>query len=197
MGAYGVTLSKEALDGLARYYELLTNWNSRLHLVSVHSPEEFATRHVLESLLLINYFPQQARVADVGSGGGLPLIPCLIARSDLRGVLVESSRKKAVFLREVLRETETKEGAQVVAERFENVATPEVDFVTCRALERFEAMFPRLIKWAPIPATLLLFGGAGLGKVIENLGLSSDRILLPNSARRFLFIIRKTGRVLL
>ncbi|HEX9629601.1 MAG TPA: RsmG family class I SAM-dependent methyltransferase, partial [Pyrinomonadaceae bacterium] len=89
MGTYGVTLSKEALDGLARYYELLTHWNSRLHLVSFRSANEFATRHVLESLFLINYLPQHSRVADVGSGGGLPIIPCLIARSDLQGVLVE------------------------------------------------------------------------------------------------------------
>jgi hypothetical protein len=37
MGAYGITLSQETLGGLARYYELLTTWNSRLHLVSFRS----------------------------------------------------------------------------------------------------------------------------------------------------------------
>jgi 16S rRNA (guanine527-N7)-methyltransferase len=191
--AYGVTLSKEALDGLAQYYELLTEWNSRLHLVSFRSANEFATRHVLESLLLLRYLPQGARSVDIGSGGGLPIIPCLIARSDLQGVLVEASKKKAVFLREVLREALAKGKARVIAERFENVATPEVDFVTCRALERFEAMLPRLIKWAPTPSKLLLFGGERLGRIIEELGLSPERILLPNSARRFLFIVQKSG----
>ncbi len=193
MGAYRVTLSKETLDGLARYYELLTKWNSRLHLVSFRSANEFATRHVLESLLLLRYLPRGARIGDVGSGGGLPIIPCLIARSDLQGVLVEASKKKALFLREVLREALTKEKVRVIAERFENVATPEIDFVTCRALERFESMLPRLIKWAPAPSQLLLFGGSGLGNVIENLGLPGDKILLPNSARRFLFIVKKSG----
>ena len=89
MPAYRVPLSAEAVAGLARYYELLTDWNSRLHLVSFRSPEEFATRHVLESLVLLRYLPQGARVADVGSGGGLPIIPCLIARTDLQAVLVE------------------------------------------------------------------------------------------------------------
>jgi 16S rRNA (guanine527-N7)-methyltransferase len=194
MSSYGVTLSSEALDGLARYFEMLSAWNSRLHLVSFHSTEEFATRHVLESLLLLKYLPPGARVADVGSGGGLPIVPCLIARSDLQAVLVESSKKKAVFLREVLRETSTKERAQVFAERFENLATPQVDFVSCRALERFEAMLPRLIKWAPPSGTLLLFGGEELGKAIQALALSSERILIPNSARRFLFIVNKAGR---
>lgn len=194
MASYGLALSRESLDGLARYFELLSDWNSRLHLVSFQSPEEFATRHVLESLLLLKYLPQGARVADVGSGGGLPIVPCLIARSDLQAVLVESSKKKALFLREFLREPLTKERARVFAERFENVATPEVDFVTCRALERFETMLPPLINWAPPAGTLLLFGGEGLGRVIGDLALSNERILIPNSARRFLFIVNKTGQ---
>lgn len=191
--AYSVTLSKEAVDGLARYYELLNDWNSRLHLVSFRSPEEFATRHVLESLVLLRYLPHSARVGDVGSGGGLPIIPCLIARPDLHAVLVESSKKKTVFLREVLRELEMKERAQVIVDRFENIPTPEVDFVTSRALERFEAMLPLLMKWAPSPSTLLLFGGAGLGNVVEKLGVPSERILLPNSTGRFLFVTKKSS----
>jgi 16S rRNA (guanine527-N7)-methyltransferase len=191
-GAYRVTLTPETIQRLGEYYAVLAAWNTRLHLVSFRSPNEFATRHVLESLLLLRYLPEGASVADVGSGGGLPIIPCLIARSDLRAELVEASKKKAVFLREVLREKLTKERARVIAERFENIVTPEVDFVSCRALERFESMLPRLMKWAPTPSTLLLFGGEGLGRLIEDLRLSSERILLPNSARRFLFIVTKT-----
>jgi len=143
----------------------------------------------------LKYLPHGAHVVDVGSGGGLPIVPCLIARSDLQAVLVEASKKKAVFLREVLRETHTKERAQVIAERFENVATPKVDYVTCRALERLESMLMLLMKWAPVSSTLLLFGGEGLGKAIESLHPSSQRILLPNSARRFLFIVKKSGQL--
>jgi 16S rRNA (guanine527-N7)-methyltransferase len=194
MPAYDLMLSSSVLDGLARYYELLNAWNSRLHLVSFHSPQEFATRHVLESLLLLAYLPYGARVADIGSGGGLPIIPCLIARSDLHALLVEASKKKALFLREALRGTFSHERARVFAERFENMATPEADFVSCRALERFEKTLPRLINWAPTPSTLLLFGGQGLGTAIEDVGLAIEKILLPHSARRFLFIVKKPAK---
>lgn len=188
---YDVTLTEESMKGLVRYYELLDAWNARLHLVAPMSPAEFATRHVLESLTLLRYFDEQARVADVGSGGGLPIIPCLIVKPHLTATLVESSKKKAVFLREALKETNVSNRATVVAERFEELVSPEVEFVTCRAIERFVELVPRLIEWSPPRATLLLFGGATLKDPLEHAGLMVRSDLLPNSDRRFLFIARK------
>src|ERR1051325_2884087 len=83
MGSFAVDLSAETIVRLGTFYSLLTRWNERLHLVAPCSPEEFATRHVLESLLLLKYLPPAAKIADIGSGGGLPIIPCLTVRDDL------------------------------------------------------------------------------------------------------------------
>src|SRR4026209_102143 len=102
MGSFNLDLPAETITRLGEYYSLLTRWNDRLHLVAPCSPEEFAVRHVLESLLLLKHLPAKATVADIGSGGGLPIIPCLIARPDLDVTLIESSQKKVVFLREAL-----------------------------------------------------------------------------------------------
>ena len=85
------------VEQLGAFYSLLTHWNDRLHLVAPCSPEEFATRHVLESLMLLKHLPQDAKIADIGSGAGLPIIPCLLARPDLQATLIESSQKKSVF----------------------------------------------------------------------------------------------------
>ena len=189
--AYEVALKAEAVNGLTRYYELLNLWNPRLHLVAPCSPREFATRHVLESLVLLKHFPNGGRVADVGSGGGLPIISCLIARPDLNAVLIESAQKKAVFLREALTQIGISRRANVIGERFENVAALEVGFVTCRALERFEEMLPHLFEWAPEKATLLLFGAKRLETRIESLGFTSTAELLPRSKGRFLFVVKK------
>ena len=133
-----------------------------MHLVAPCSADEFAQRHILESLFLLTYLPQHSRVVDIGSGAGLPIIPCLTARADLSAVLIESSKRKAVFLREALSLTGTSTSATVIAERFEDVPTPPADFVTSRALDRFMETLPGLIDWSPRPSTLLLFGGPDL-----------------------------------
>jgi len=190
---YGVSLGERKLTRLRVYYEGLLKWNARLHLVAPCSPSEFATRHVLESLMAINYMREGARVCDVGSGGGLPIIPCLLARPDVRATLVEASTKKAVFLREVLRHLELNDAAQVVSERFEKITAPAVEVVTCRALERFTEMYPRLVAWSPPACRLLFFGGPVLGELIERDAniRSFMTIKLPESEQRFLFMCER------
>lgn len=189
--AYDVVLTAADLDGLSQYYALLNFWNARVHLVAPCSPQEFATRHVLESLVLLKHLPAGAQVAEVGAGGGLPIIPCLIVRRDLRAILIEAAQKKAVFLREALSQTGLSARASVVNERFENVATPSAGFITCRALERFEEMLTHLFAWAPANASLLLFGAKRLGTRIESLGFKSSAELMPNSTGRFLYLVHK------
>ena len=182
MGSYDLDLPEDTLARLGEYYSLLTHWNDRLHLVAPCTPEEFATRHVLESLLLLNYLPQHAKIADVGSGAGLPIIPCLVARADLEATLIESSQKKAVFLREALNAVGRR--ASIVARRFEEIEAPEVSFVSCRALDQFRDKVSTLIEWAPKGSTLLLFGG-------DTLLPDANKILIPGSEKRFLYIFNR------
>lgn len=175
--AYDVELSAAAMAKLEKFYSVLIHWNERLHLVALCSPEEFATRHVLESLLLVKHLPANTKIADIGSGGGLPIIPCLIARPDLDATLIESSKKKAVFLREALKTVGR--SATIIPRRFEEIKAPDVSFVTSRALDQFIRQIPVLLEWAPKGSTLLLFGG-------ENL-LEGERFLIPGSEKRYLF----------
>ena len=110
---FGVALSEEVRARLGDYFELVAMWNPRLHLVAPCPPAEFAVRHILESLTALSFIPNGATVLDVGSGAGLPAIPCLVARENLKAVLVEASQKKAVFLRETLRELDLSARARV------------------------------------------------------------------------------------
>ena|SRR5215203_5275682 len=185
MGSYELDLSSETRANLSTFYSLLMHWNDRLHLVAPCSPKEFATRHVLESLLLVKQLPQRAKIADVGSGGGLPIIPCLVARPDLEATLIESSQKKAVFLREALNTLGRK--STIVAKPFEHVETPHVSFVTCRALDQFISKVSNLIDWAPAESTLLLFGGETLREQLNKIHRDFEIFLIPLSNNRFLF----------
>jgi 16S rRNA (guanine527-N7)-methyltransferase len=180
---FEIELGSEVVSGLSAYYSLLTRWNPRLHLVAPCSPEEFATRHVLESLMLLKHLPQDAKIADIGSGAGLPIIPCLIARPDLHATLIESSQKKSVFLREAL--NTVGRTATIIAKPFEDVQPPDVSFITCRALDQFVAKVVNIVDWAPRGSCLLLFGGE---TVRQKLGDETREVHIPLSDKRFLFI---------
>ena len=186
MGSFDLDLSAETVTLLGDYYSLLTRWNDRLHLVAPCPPEEFAVRHVLESLRLLPHLPPNAGVADIGSGGGLPIIPCVIARPDLNVTLIESSQKKVVFLREVSNRLNLH--TTILARPFEDIPAPPVSFVTCRALDQFMRKLPALINWAPRNSTLLLFGGETLGDQLRRANINFEQFLIPQSEKRYLFL---------
>ena len=188
MNDYGVNLSTQTIRELSEYYTLLMRWNERLHLVAPCDAEEFATRHVLESLLLLRFLPTNAAIVDVGSGAGLPIIPCLIARSDLSATLIESSQKKSVFLREASNRAGIATRAAIVARPFEQTEAPNAGFVTCRALDKFTQKLPQLVKWSGF-CTLLFYGGPALRDELNRLKLRYTEHLMPMSEQRFLFVI--------
>ena len=156
-------------------------------LVAPCSAEEFAVRHILESLTILEFLPENARFADVGTGAGLPAIPCLIVREDLRGVLIESKLKKSNFLRETLPELNLENRAEIINRQFEEIEKPKVYFVLCRALDKFSKKLPKLLKWSG-KSKLLFFGGNSLREELEKNGMKFEAKLMPMSEQRFLFI---------
>lgn len=188
--AFGLNLEQEKIEDLAAYYALVQKHNSLLHLVAPCSAKEFAIRHILESLTLLEYLPKRAKFADVGTGAGLPSVPCLIVRDELLGTLIESKVKKAGFLKEVLAECGLEKRARLINRQFEEIERPDVSHVTCRALDKFTAKFPHLLKWAK-NASLLLFAGNSLRDELTKNDLKFKEELMPLSEQRFLFIVNK------
>ncbi len=187
--SFGISLSTDKVFNLTKYYELICQHNDILHLVAPSPPETFAVRHVLESLFAEKFLPKNSRLADIGTGAGLPSVPCLIARKDLRGFLIESKLKKASFLREVLSKCNLEDRAEILDRQFEELEKPDVKFITCRALDKFTEKLPKILKWSK-GCNLLFFGGNNLGENLEKRGVKIKRKLIPNSEQRFLFIAK-------
>jgi 16S rRNA (guanine527-N7)-methyltransferase len=132
-----VDVSRETLDRLIAYNDLLTKWGARINLVARGTLDDAWTRHFLDSAQLIGLAPQNARLwCDLGSGAGFPgLVVAILAadtRPALRVRLIESDQRKAEFLRTVLRTTGV--SADVVAERIETANPCGADVLSARAL---------------------------------------------------------------
>src|SRR5215831_18848080 len=98
-----VPVSDEQIERLERHFSLLLKWNARMNLTRVTDPAEAATRHYGESLFLAARLTP-GKVLDIGSGAGFPGIPAAIVRPDCEFHLIDSNRRKAVFLREASRD---------------------------------------------------------------------------------------------
>ncbi len=142
-------VSRETLERLIRYVDLLTAWNARINLVGRNTLGDVWRRHLLDSAQLYPHLPQGTRVLiDLGSGAGLPgLILSILGVPQVH--LIESDARKAVFLREAMRVTGAM--ASVHAIRIERMKPVVADVVTARA-------------FAPLPGLLEIserFCGAG------------------------------------
>jgi len=188
---FGVNLDENQLRTLSIYYKLVSDSNSLLHLTAPMSAQEFAVRHVLESLTMSNFLPSGAKFADVGAGAGLPSIPCLIIRSDLSACLIESKNKKAGFLITAIERLGLENRAHVINQPFEQIQKPDCQFIACRALDKFAEKLPKLLRWGRGSA-FLLFGGENLRQSLLKAKANFTESLLPLSERRFLFFVRET-----
>lgn len=123
---------------LLDYLALLVRWNQTYNLTAVRDPREMVTKHLLDSLAMHPYVDALAaaggRLADLGTGAGLPGIPLAIVKPGLRVTLVESAGKKARFLREAVRQLGLQD-VRVAEGRIEALDEPGAyDAITARAL---------------------------------------------------------------
>jgi 16S rRNA (guanine527-N7)-methyltransferase len=98
-----VPIGTREMDQLGTHAVELIQWNRKINLTRITDPFEIAVRHFLDSMVAVNLIPANAKVLDVGSGGGFPGIPLKILMSPLRLTLIDASRKKAHFLKHIIR----------------------------------------------------------------------------------------------
>lgn len=143
-----VKVSHETVVALDQFVALFLKWQNVVQLVAPSTLPTLWTRHIADSLQLLDHIPAESKtIADLGSGGGFPGLILAIALREKKGVrvhLIESDSRKAAFLSEVVRVLGLR--SSVHAERIESAAERigPVDVVTARAL----APSPRLFELA-------------------------------------------------
>jgi 16S rRNA (guanine527-N7)-methyltransferase len=133
-----VPVSRETAERLDRFVALLIEWQNKTNLIAPSTVGEIWTRHIADSLQLLEHVPDASRWIDLGSGGGFPGLVLACALADTPGTriyLVESNMKKAAFLRRTARLLEVPAIVEPVRiEDFVQAFTAPVDIVTARAL---------------------------------------------------------------
>ncbi|MFK7992444.1 MAG: 16S rRNA (guanine(527)-N(7))-methyltransferase RsmG [Sandaracinaceae bacterium] len=196
LAAVGAPVSEAMLSSLGAYLAGLLAMNTRMNLTSVREPEAAWSRHILDSLTLL---PQLEGVAsgghliDVGSGGGLPAIPIAIARPDLHVTMVESTKKKARFLR-AISESLGLSRVRVKGERAEQLhgsMAGRFDIATARAVARLSQLVPLTAPFVKRGGRLLLIKGQRAPEELAD----AAKTLRRARAKHVETVLSPTGRV--
>lgn len=147
-------VSRETLERLEIYAELLETWQRRLNLVGPKTLPDKWHRHFFDSAQIFDLLPNNARVLiDLGSGAGFPgLVLSIMGVPETH--LVEADQRKAAFLREVARETDA--AAEVHACRAEAIRDLTGDVITARALAPMKKLLPLCKKFTRKDSVVLL-----------------------------------------
>lgn len=117
LAALSLPATESQIDSLLRFIKLIEKWNQAYNLTAVRDPLEMVSVHLLDSLAILPHI-QSPRIADIGTGAGLPGIPLAIFLPDCQFTLVDSNAKKTRFVQQVVLELKLK-NVEVVHSRVE------------------------------------------------------------------------------
>ncbi len=139
---FGIHLSKEQVELFFLYLSELKKWNRKINLTAIREDRDIVVKHFLDSLSLVKGLPpvDESALIDMGSGAGFPALPLKMVLPGLSVTLVESVKKKASFLRHIIRRLRL-DGVVVVDKRMEELPDAflsRFDVVTARAFREME-----------------------------------------------------------
>ena len=120
-------------EKLLNYLALIQKWNGIHNLTAIRDPQTMLTHHIIDSLAILPHITGP-KIADIGSGAGLPGIPIAIMRPEWQVTLIESNKKKTAFLQQAKIELELT-NITVIPDRVENYQTENpFNIIVSRAL---------------------------------------------------------------
>lgn len=114
-----ISADEEKIELLLAFIKLIEKWNKAYNLTSVRHSEDMARLHILDSLTILPFI-EGNRIADIGTGAGLPGIPLAIFLPNAEFILVDSNSKKTRFVQQAILELNL-HNVTVVHSRVENM----------------------------------------------------------------------------
>ena len=140
---FDIVVSSQPIDRLLEYLALFIKWNKAYNLSAIREPREMLSKHLIDSLSIVSYLanePEQRRLLDVGTGGGLPGIVLAIVFPDREFTLLDSAGKKMRFLFQV-KQALTLENVTIENRRVESYRPDDLfDGVVSRAFASLQNM---------------------------------------------------------
>lgn len=204
-----LSVNDEQYQKLYRYSEMLIEWNKKVNLTAILSPEDISQKHFLDSVLPFSLFAikKGVKLIDVGTGAGFPSCPLKIFRDDIQITLLDSLNKRIKFLEALSDELGL--NADCIHGRAEDVAHNEsyrekYDIATARAVASLPVLCEYCLPFVKVGGYLVALKGKNSEEevlsaknAIKVLGGKIDRIIdysLPNGDNRTLIAIRKISQ---
>jgi len=164
-----ISCSEKQIKSFLTYISELKKWNRAYNLTGLKTDDDIVIKHFLDSLLYIKALPSSSfHMADIGTGAGFPGLPVKIMMPDIALTLIESSRKKAAFLRSIVRSLALKQ-VTVLEERIEHLDSEfgqSFDVIVSRATFSIMEFLNVACPYARSGGTLILNKGP---KVLDEL----------------------------
>ena len=193
--ALGIELADGQRSALAAHARAVIGGAAALHLTSITEPMEFLDRHLGEALVGAAMLPAaiEGLAVDLGSGNGYPGLPICIVRPGLRAVLVESSRRRADFLRALVERTVS--GSTVLHASVQHArdlaSVGPVRLLLSRAMRGWDRIVPRVAACLGPDGELLLWAGGDMESVARRKAWQTLQLLerhpLPGRDRSWIW----------
>jgi len=197
----GIKYSKSQIEVFQKFHALLLKWNKRTNLISSADQFKIVERHFMESLAVLVSFKieRASTVLDVGSGAGFPAIPISILRPDLKFLLVESKRIKALFLKHVLAQLNLI-NMSVVNQRCEKIAVDRnyqqcFDFVFIRAVGRLSLVYKWVQNLIKHDGQIIIWKGGNVDNELNELVAQFGEMHIEQVAMDDRFVSREKSKI--
>lgn len=204
----GLELDSDRIAQFLDYLELVQEWNEKINLTAILDEKEFIIKHFIDSLAGVLLMEDRGRLADIGSGAGLPGLALKLFYPELEICLVESVGKKAQFLEKTAQVLALKD-VQVLCSRAEDLGKDSLyresfDFVVCRAVSQLAVVAEYCLPLVKTGGCFIAYKGdraeeelSRAEKAVATLGGTLEpvyKVTLPFLGdKRTLIPIRKTG----